>query len=139
MDKVLKSEISLMVAASLASSEEPCESEINFMKSLWEEFGVSEKELSKEIDEQIEKAIKMNEDEFEELIQKAAKQIPDEEKLTAFELALGVILSDNEFDIEEVSTAAVIANALKLDSVDIIIAVSQLINTKKDLEVVFEI
>ncbi len=135
MDKSLKSKIQLLAAAGLANGD-LYEVELEYIANIAEELEIESEQLVNEIKKAADEIRKIEDPElFDKFIYDVAKEIDEEERLYFYEILLGLITCDNVLDIDEVSVAALMAKALKLENYEIIVSVATLVNANKELEI----
>lgn len=128
--------IKLLVSASLANSDEVSSAEEKFFKDIHEILEADASEIMNYVNEVKKEVLALSEEKFDQYIQDAAKAISDNKSL-AFELVLGILMSDNIYDFEEVSFASIAANALGLETAEVIASVAEAVKANKNLELAF--
>lgn len=136
MENLHKSIAQLVAAAMLANGEidnaemETAKKLADDIEAKWDDFKAVIEETKKQID------AFNSDDEFDKFVEDIAKSVT-EEKDFVFEAITHVMLADNTFDIDELVVLSLIADALELNTEDIISTIAYIVKNKKDLEIKF--
>lgn len=94
--------------------------------------------LIMEVEKEIQKLNKLDDEGVNTYLQKVAKAVDDEEIGFALESCIQVAISDNVLGKDEVNTIYAVGEALDMDASDVKTLVDDLVKSEPELEVSFE-
>ena len=135
--KVELNDFAALLAAAIWADGEYAEAEATAVEEIADAFELDVTELKSAVEAEIEKIKDFDEEAIRNYVEQAASGVSREDALPVFEALLQIAIVDNVFTRDEVENLLYAADALDIDTEEVILLIADLVRSEPDLEVQF--
>lgn len=133
--KVELNDFAALLAAAIWADGEYAEAEAVAVEEIADVFSFDTAELKSAVEAEIEKIKDFDEEAMRNYVNEAASGVAREDAQPVFEALLQIVIVDNVFTRDEAENLLFAADALDIDTEDVILLIADLVRSEPDLEV----
>lgn len=126
-----------LLAAAIWADGEYAEAEATAVEEIADAFELDVTELKSAVEAEIEKIKDFDEEAIRNYVNEAASGVAREDAKAVFEAILQIVIVDNVFTRDEAENLLFAADALDIDTEEVILLIADLVRSEPDLEVQF--
>ena len=133
--KVELNDFAALLAAAIWADGEYAEAEAVAVEEIADAFSFDTAELKSAVEAEIEKIKDFDEEAIRNYVNEAASGVAREDAQPVFEALLQIVIVDNVFTRDEAENLLFAADALDIDTEDVLLLIADLVRSEPDLEV----
>lgn len=135
--KVELNDFAALLAAAIWADGEYAEAEATVVEEIADAFELDVTELKSAVEAEIEKIKDFDEEAIRNYVNEAASGVAREDAPAVFEAILQIVIVDNVFTRDEAENLLFAADALDIDTEEVLLLIADLVRSDPDLEVQF--
>lgn len=135
--KVELNDFAALLAAAIWADGEYAEAEATAVEEIADAFELDVTELKSAVEAEIEKIKDFDEEAMRNYVNEAASGVAREDAQAVFEAILQIVIVDNVFTRDEAENLLFAADALDIDTEEVLLLIADLVRSEPDLEVKF--
>lgn len=135
--KVELNDFAALLAAAIWADGEYAEAEATAVEEIADAFELDTAELKSAVEAEIEKIKDFDEEAMRNYVNEAASGVAREDAKAVFEAILQIVIVDNVFTRDEAENLLFAADALDIDTEEVLLLIADLVRSEPDLEVKF--
>lgn len=135
--KVELNDFAALLAAAIWADGEYAEAEATAVEEIADAFELDVTELKSAVEAEIEKIKDFDEEAMRNYVNEAASGVAREDAKAVFEAILQIVIVDNVFTRDEAENLLFAADALDIDTEEVLLLIADLVRSEPDLEVQF--
>ncbi|MGN0223684.1 MAG: TerB family tellurite resistance protein [Muribaculaceae bacterium] len=135
--KVELNDFAALLAAAIWADGEYAEAEATAVEEIADAFELDVTELKSAVEAEIEKIKDFDEEAMRNYLNEAASGVAREDAMPVFEAILQIVIVDNVFTRDEAENLLFAADALDIDTEEVLLLIADLVRSEPDLEVKF--
>ena len=135
--KVELNDFAALLAAAIWADGEYAEAEATVVEEIADAFELDVTELKSAVEAEIEKIKDFDEEAIRNYVNEAASGVAREDAPVVFEAILQIVIVDNVFTRDEAENLLFAADALDIDTEEVLLLIADLVRSDPDLEVQF--